>query len=118
MFRGLFEGWTPVIIIVIIVLLFGAPKLPGLARSLGQSMRIFRGEMKTMKDEKKNAAEQAEKTGSRSGSTREVAGKATSVRASSAKASTVRTAPASSAPKSSARATTAARKPAAKKPSA
>ena len=58
MFRGLFEGWTPVIIIVIIVLLFGAPKLPGLARSLGQSMRIFRGEMKTMKDEKKKTAEQ------------------------------------------------------------
>lgn len=45
-------GWPHLIVLlVIILLLFGAPKLPGLARSLGQSMRIFRGEMKTMKDE-------------------------------------------------------------------
>ena len=45
-------GWPHLIVILVIVLLlFGAPKLPALARSLGQSMRIFRGEMKTMKDE-------------------------------------------------------------------
>ena len=45
-------GWPHLIVILVLVLLlFGAPKLPGLARSLGQSMRIFRGEMKTMKDE-------------------------------------------------------------------
>lgn len=45
-------GWPHLIVILIIVLLlFGAPKLPGLAKSIGQSMRIFRGEMKTMKDE-------------------------------------------------------------------
>ena len=45
-------GWPHLIVIlVIILLLFGAPKLPGLAKSIGQSMRIFRGEMKTMKDE-------------------------------------------------------------------
>ena len=35
----------------VVVLLFGAPKLPGLARSVGQSMRIFKSEVKTMKDE-------------------------------------------------------------------
>ena len=45
-------GWPHLIaILVIVVLLFGAPKLPGLARSIGQSMRIFRSEVKTMKDE-------------------------------------------------------------------
>lgn len=45
-------GWPHLIVIlVVVVLLFGAPKLPGLARSIGQSMRIFRSEVKTMKDE-------------------------------------------------------------------
>jgi sec-independent protein translocase protein TatA len=46
-------GWPHLIVIlVVILLLFGAPKLPGLAKSLGQSMRIFRKEVSTMKDEK------------------------------------------------------------------
>ena len=36
-----------IIILVIILLLFGAPKLPGLARSVGQSMKIFRNEVKS-----------------------------------------------------------------------
>ena len=48
---GNLTGWHIVAILVVVVLLFGAPKLPGLARSLGQSMRIFRSEVKTMKDE-------------------------------------------------------------------
>ncbi|PPF63698.1 twin-arginine translocase TatA/TatE family subunit [Clavibacter michiganensis] len=51
-------GWPHlVIILVVVVLLFGAPKLPGLARSLGQSMRIFRSEVKTMKDENASPSE-------------------------------------------------------------
>jgi sec-independent protein translocase protein TatA len=51
-------GWPHLLIIlVVIVLLFGAPKLPGLARSLGQSMRIFRSEVKTMKDENQPASD-------------------------------------------------------------
>lgn len=49
-------GWPHLLVILAVVLiLFGAPKLPGLARSLGQSMRIFRGEMKTMKSESAEA---------------------------------------------------------------
>ncbi len=51
MFGNAFTGWHLLIIIAVVVLLFGAPKLPGLARSLGQSMRIFKSEIKTMKDE-------------------------------------------------------------------
>jgi sec-independent protein translocase protein TatA len=39
-------GWTGLIVVVLIILLFGAPKLPGLARSLGQSLKIFKSEMK------------------------------------------------------------------------
>lgn len=48
---GNLSGAHLIIILVVILLLFGAPKLPGLARSIGQSMRIFRSEVKTMKDE-------------------------------------------------------------------
>ena len=36
-----------IIILIIIVLLFGAKKLPELAKSIGQSMKIFRAETKT-----------------------------------------------------------------------
>lgn len=42
-----------ILILLVIVLLFGAPKLPGMARSLGQSMRIFKTEVKEMKDDDK-----------------------------------------------------------------
>ncbi|MER2134615.1 MAG: Sec-independent protein translocase subunit TatA [Arthrobacter sp.] len=49
------EGWHIVIIIVIAILLFGAPKLPGLARSVGQSLRIFKSEVRQMKDENTTA---------------------------------------------------------------
>ncbi|MBG6058810.1 MULTISPECIES: Sec-independent protein translocase subunit TatA [Cryobacterium] len=42
-------GWHFLIILVIVLLLFGAPKLPALARSLGQSMKIFKSEIKSDK---------------------------------------------------------------------
>ena len=43
---GNLTGWHFLIILAIILLLFGAPKLPGLARSLGQSAKIFKSEIK------------------------------------------------------------------------
>ncbi|RIJ53367.1 twin-arginine translocase TatA/TatE family subunit [Clavibacter lycopersici] len=51
MLGNAFSGWHLVIILVVIVLLFGSTKLPALAKSVGQSMRIFKGEVKTMKEE-------------------------------------------------------------------
>ncbi len=51
------QGWHLVIIIVLALLLFAGPKLPKLARSLGQSMRIFKSEVRQMKeDDKPNAS--------------------------------------------------------------
>lgn len=37
-------GWHALIIMGIIVLLFGATKLPGLAKSVGQSIRLLKSE--------------------------------------------------------------------------
>jgi len=42
---GNLTGAHLVIILVIILLLFGAPKLPALAKSIAQSMRIFKNEV-------------------------------------------------------------------------
>jgi sec-independent protein translocase protein TatA len=53
----LFDGpWPIVIIIVVALLLFAAPKLPAMARSLGQSMRIIKSEVKEMKNDGKTDA--------------------------------------------------------------
>lgn len=50
-------GWPHLLIILaVILLLFGAAKLPALAKSLGQSARVFKGEMKAMKDEETPSA--------------------------------------------------------------
>lgn len=57
MFGNAFTGWHLVIILLIVLLLFGAPKLPGLARSVGQSMRIFKSEVKSMRDDEPAATD-------------------------------------------------------------
>ncbi|MEU1591574.1 Sec-independent protein translocase subunit TatA [Streptomyces sp. NPDC005708] len=45
-----------ILILVVIILLFGAKKLPDMARSLGKSARILKSEAKAMKDEGKPSA--------------------------------------------------------------
>ena len=60
MLRGL-EGWHIVIIVALVVLLFGSRKLPDAARSVGQSLRIFKSEMKAAaKDDQPVDAQQAQ----------------------------------------------------------
>lgn len=43
MFQNL-TGWHALIILAIVLLIFGAARLPALARSLGQSVRILKDE--------------------------------------------------------------------------
>jgi len=38
-------GWHALVILAIVLLVFGAAKLPALARSVGQSMRILKDEV-------------------------------------------------------------------------
>lgn len=45
MFAGL-GGWHVLLIVIIVLLLFGATKLPALARSVGQSARILKKEIR------------------------------------------------------------------------
>ncbi|MGW3461828.1 Sec-independent protein translocase subunit TatA [Streptomyces olivaceoviridis] len=52
-----------ILILVVIVLLFGAKKLPDMARSLGKSARILKSEAKAMKEEGGNTSAQAPTTG-------------------------------------------------------
>ncbi len=43
----IFDGPGIWIVLVVVLLLFGATRLPALARSIGQSTKIFRNEMKS-----------------------------------------------------------------------
>jgi sec-independent protein translocase protein TatA len=44
-------GWELVLIVLVIVLLFGAKKLPEFARGTGQALRIFKAETKGLRDD-------------------------------------------------------------------
>ena len=46
------------ILVVVLILLFGAKKLPDAARSLGRSMRIFKSEVKEMSNDDQPSAAQ------------------------------------------------------------
>lgn len=49
--------WAIVLLIVLVILLFGANKLPGLARNMGKSMRIFKSEVEELRGDDKNVDE-------------------------------------------------------------
>ena len=42
------------LLLIVVIILFGAKRLPDSARSLGRSLRIFKSEMKDMKNDDKN----------------------------------------------------------------
>ena len=44
---GNLGGWHLVLIFAVVLLIFGAAKLPALARSVGQSVRILQKEVKS-----------------------------------------------------------------------
>lgn len=55
-FGNAFTGWHLLVIVFLVLLLFGAPKLPALAKSVGQSMKIFKSEIKSDKIDKTDDA--------------------------------------------------------------
>ncbi len=48
-------AWEIFAIVLLIIVLFGAKKLPDAARSIGRSLRIFKSEMKEMGNDNKEA---------------------------------------------------------------
>lgn len=56
-------GWELVLIVLVIMVLFGAKRLPEASRSLGRSMRIFKSEVSGLsEDDKKDADLQERRT--------------------------------------------------------
>jgi sec-independent protein translocase protein TatA len=54
---GMPQGLEWLVILAIVVLVFGAAKLPDLARSSGQALRIFKTETKDLRDGDKDGAD-------------------------------------------------------------
>ena len=50
-YAGMPGGWEIALIALVILLIFGAKRLPGLARGLGQGIREFKGAVDGVKDE-------------------------------------------------------------------
>jgi sec-independent protein translocase protein TatA len=51
MFRNLFDGPHLIIVLLVVLVLFGAKRMPDAARSLGRSMRIFKSEVEKMRND-------------------------------------------------------------------
>ena len=50
------QGWEWILIFLVIILLFGAAKLPDLARGTGRALRIFKAETKGLRDDDEDVA--------------------------------------------------------------
>ena len=50
---GSLSPWHWAILLIVVVVLFGAKRLPDAARSLGKSLRIFKSEVRELQNEAK-----------------------------------------------------------------
>ncbi|GGO97843.1 Sec-independent protein translocase subunit TatA [Actinomyces gaoshouyii] len=48
---GAFKPWHWIVLLIVILLVFGAGKLPEIASSLGQSMKVFKKEVKELRED-------------------------------------------------------------------
>jgi sec-independent protein translocase protein TatA len=59
---GALRPWHIAVFVVVMILLFGAKRLPDAARSLGRSMRILKAETKGLAEDDVNAKAEAQST--------------------------------------------------------
>jgi sec-independent protein translocase protein TatA len=57
---GALKPWHIAVLVVLLILLFGAKRLPDAARSLGRSMRIIKAETKGLADDDVDAKAEAQ----------------------------------------------------------
>lgn len=59
---GITKPWHIIVLLLVILLVFGAKRLPDLAKSLGQSMKILKSEVKDLqKDDDSEKKDNPEK---------------------------------------------------------
>lgn len=64
LFRNFFDHpLTLLVVVLLIVVIFGAKRLPDVSRSLARSMRIFKSEVREMKEEDRAASGSSAKPG-------------------------------------------------------
>ena len=49
------KPWHVIVLLVVVLLLFGAKRLPDLAKSVGESLKIFKAEIKDLTEDDKPA---------------------------------------------------------------
>ena len=57
MFAGMLGGWEIVLILAVVLILFGAKKLPELAKGMGQGIREFKKASREVTEELESAAD-------------------------------------------------------------
>lgn len=62
MLASFFSGWQIILIVAVILILFGAKKIPDFAKGLGQGIREFKKASKEVTDEIQNAGNDAPPT--------------------------------------------------------
>lgn len=61
------QAWHAIVLLVVILLVFGASRLPDITRNVGRSMKIFKEEVKDLRDDGSPAADSATTAGESSG---------------------------------------------------
>jgi sec-independent protein translocase protein TatA len=59
---GALKPWHIIVIVAVLILLFGAKRLPDAARSLGRSLRIIKAETRGLADDDVNGKAEAQTT--------------------------------------------------------